>query len=258
MPSRLHLSALLLLAAAIWGVALVVEGVNVKSGWLHPFSTVVGALLLLLTAFDLWLWRWRALHGWFVHRPNARGTWKVELVSSWVDPATNSTKPPREAYLVVRQTYSTLSVRMLTQESGSESLASELHVAADGVVRMASVYRNEPRLSVRDQSPIHHGALLVDILGDPPTGLRGYYWTDRNSRGEISSKGRANKLASSFDDAREMVREAVAKQAREKAAKAAKAAKMDSKESPPKAPSESTSTSSPPAANTSTPSDPQT
>ncbi|MBM4779304.1 MAG: hypothetical protein GQE15_16480 [Archangiaceae bacterium] len=201
MLSRLHLSVILLLAAGIWGTMLVIEGVAVSGTWFRPFSTVVGVLLLLLVAFDLWAWRLRFLQGWFVPRPDIRGTWRVELRTDWKDPATNEVVAPIPAYLVVRQTFSTLSLRMLTSESSSELVAAEISKAADGTYRLAAVYRNEPKLSVRDRSPIHYGAIVLDVQGEPVKDLVGYYWTDRTTRGELRSLARNVTIASSFDEA---------------------------------------------------------
>ena len=168
MLSRLHLSAILLLAALIWGAMLVIEGVAVSGAWFRPFSTVVGGILLVLVAFDLWAWRFRFLHGWFVPRPDIRGTWMVELRSDWKDPSTGHATAPRIVYLAVRQTFSTLSIRMMTAESESRLVTAEITKAADGVYRVAGVYVNEPKLSVRDRSPIHYGAFLLDVQGEPP------------------------------------------------------------------------------------------
>jgi hypothetical protein len=190
MLSRLHLSAILLIAAAIWGTMLLVEGVAINGSWFRPFSAVVGILVLLLAAFDLWAWRLRFLQGWFVPRPDIRGTWRVELRSDWKDPTTNAVIAPIAAYLVVRQTFSALSLRMLTPESSSELLAAEISKAADGTYRLAGVYRNEPKLAVRDRSPIHYGAITLEIQGDPVKDFAGHYWTDRSTRGELRSHGR--------------------------------------------------------------------
>jgi hypothetical protein len=205
MLSRLHLSAILLIAAALWGGMLVFEGVAVNGTWFRPFSTVVGVVLLLLVAFDLWAWRLRILHGWFVPRPDLRGTWRVELRSDWKDPATDKAIGPIVAYLVVRQTFSTLSVRMLTAESASELVAAEINKASDGTYRLAAVYRNEPKLSVRDRSPIHYGAIVLDVQGDPVKDLAGYYWTDRNSRGELRTLAQHDSIAGSFKEAQELL-----------------------------------------------------
>lgn len=201
MLSRLHLSVILLLAASIWGAVLVLNGVAVNGAWFRPFSTVVGVLLLIFVAFDLWAWRWRLLHGWFVPRPDLRGTWRVELQSDWKNPATGTVIEPIVAYLVVRQTFSSLSARMLTAESASELVAAEINKASDGTYRLAAVYRNEPKLSVRDRSPIHFGALVLDVQGDPARDLAGHYWTDRNSRGEVRTLARQASLAGSFKEA---------------------------------------------------------
>lgn len=204
MLSRLHLSVILLLAAGIWGTMLVVDGVAVSGTWFRPFSTVVGVLLLLLVAFDLWAWRLRFLQGWFVSRPDIRGTWRVELQSDYKDPATDEIIAPISAHLVVRQTFSTLSLRLLTSESSSELVASEISKATDGTYRLAAVYRNEPKLSVRHRSPIHYGAIVVDVLGDPVKRLTGHYWTDRNTRGQLQTLERHSTLASSFDEAQSL------------------------------------------------------
>ncbi|NOK02938.1 MULTISPECIES: hypothetical protein [Myxococcus] len=205
MLSRLHLSAIILVAAVLWGGLLVFEGVAVNGSWFRPFSTVVGSLLLLLVAFDLWAWRLRILSGWFVPRPDLRGTWCVELQSDWKDPSTNKMVGPRTAYLVVRQTFSTLSIRMLTAESASELVAAEINKSVDGTYRLAAVYRNEPKLSVRDRSPIHYGAIVFDVQGEPVKELAGHYWTDRNSRGELRTLARHDSIVGSFSEAQDLL-----------------------------------------------------
>lgn len=205
MLSRLHLSAILLVAATLWGGMLVFEGVAVNGMWFRPFSTVVGILLLLLVIFDIWAWRWRLLHGWFVPRPDLRGTWRVELQSNWKNPETDTVISPIVAYLVIRQTFSSLSIRMLTAESTSELVAAEINKANDGTYRLAAVYRNEPKLSVRDRSPIHYGAFVLNVQGDPVKHLAGYYWTDRNSRGELRTLARHSLIVGSFKEAQELL-----------------------------------------------------
>ena len=201
MLTRMHLSVILSIAAVLWGAMLVLEGVAVSATWFRPFSMVLGVLVVVLLAFDLWAWRWRCLHGWFVSRPDLRGTWQVELRSNWHDPETKAEVGPIVAYLVVRQTFSSLSMRMLTTESASELVAAEINKASDGTYRVAAVYRNEPKLSVRARSPIHYGALVLDVQGDPATDLAGHYWTDRNSRGELKTLVRDEAIVGSFEEA---------------------------------------------------------
>lgn len=185
MISRLHLSTILVTAALIWGGLLVLSGVQVSPEWTRPLSTVTGVMVLLLAAFDLFLWKLSFLQGWFVKRPVLYGTWRTEIRSTWVDPSTGKQAGPIEAYMVVHQSFSALSLRLYTKESASELLGAEIVGGHDGVYRVAGVYRNEPMLSVRDRSQIHHGGLLLHVIGSPPTALKGHYWTDRKSAGEI-------------------------------------------------------------------------
>ena len=201
MISRLHLSAIVGITTALWAVMLVIEGITVNFSWLRPFSAVVGIVLLLIIAFERWLWRIQLLRGWFVKRPILRGLWKIELRSEWKAAVTGNQPTALEAYLVVRQTYSHLSLRLLTEESSSETLAADIVEAADGIFRVYAVYRNEPKPRFRDQSPIHYGALLIDC-GDSLNLLSGDYWTDRNSRGQFTTTGYLKKSCSHYLEAK--------------------------------------------------------
>ena len=111
MISRLHLSAILVTAALIWGSLLVLSGVQVSPEWTRPLSMVTGVMVLLLAAFDLFLWKISFLQGWFVKRPALYGTWRAEIRSNWVDPSTGKELEPIEGYMVVHQSFSALSLR---------------------------------------------------------------------------------------------------------------------------------------------------
>ncbi|MEO0461224.1 MAG: hypothetical protein AAF219_10305 [Myxococcota bacterium] len=196
--SRLQLTALFSVAMPVWGVLLILDGVGVSASWAKHLSTVVGVTLVLLTVFDRWLWRWSWLQGWFVKKPYIGGTWRVSLKSDWRDPKTGLAIPPIDGFLSVRQTYSGLSLRLMTKESASESLAADLVGAPDATYRAASVYRNDPGVGVRDRSPIHYGALLLDVQADDPVTLAGQYWTDRSTRGELRSAERTTRVVGSY------------------------------------------------------------
>jgi hypothetical protein len=202
MISKTHLSTILFFAAIIWGILLVIGGVAVSISWLRYISTVTGILLLLLGTFDKWLWRLSFLQGWFVKRPIIRGTWQAILRSKWVDPATGKCIEPVNGFMVIRQTYSSLSLRLLTDESSSELIGAEVITLSDGTMRMAGVYRNEPRQLLRERSSMHNGAILLEIIGRPVTCLRGHYWTDRNTSGEIELKNRRNEIFHDYETAK--------------------------------------------------------
>jgi SMODS-associating 2TM, beta-strand rich effector domain len=188
MPSDIQVNALVLAVAALWGLLLVLQGLVVDAAWFKPFSTVVGAVVLLLAAFDNWLWRVPALQGWFVKRPHLWGTWRVTLKSTWTDPATGQEVAPITGFMLVRQTYSTVTMTLFTAESSSVFVADELALDTDGRFAVFAVYRNEPKAAVRHRSPIHYGAMKLVVQGSDPsamTTIEGVYWTDRLTRGDI-------------------------------------------------------------------------
>ncbi len=108
---------------------------------------------------------------------------------------------PIPAFLVVRQTFTGIWARLLTERSASETISAELVPAADGVMNLAAVYRNTPRMSERMVSPIHFGSFLVELDHDPANSLAGHYWTDRKTGGEMDFAARSKKLATGFEQA---------------------------------------------------------
>ena len=72
-----------------------------------------------------------------------------------------------------------------------------------GYPAISYTYRNEPDLRYRQNnvSPIHYGGTILEILGDPATGLRGRYWTDRGSSGELRFSEQSPKTAQTFGQA---------------------------------------------------------
>lgn len=151
--------------------------------------------------FDRWLWKMPFVERW-VQRPFIGGTWRVELRSNWIDPKTGLKVPPIEAYMVVRQTLSTLSMRLLTAESSSVLVGTEIVCEADGLNCVSGVYRNEPRLEVRNRSEMHYGALWLKVATHPEKEITGHYWTDRNTAGEMILAGQQKATFQTFNAAR--------------------------------------------------------
>jgi SMODS-associating 2TM, beta-strand rich effector domain len=197
----LNLSITVFVGSVLWAGLLVFGGSTLPEHFFRPLSTVVASLAVLLSAFDLWLWRLPFLRGWLVKRPNLRGTWRAELRSSWIDPSSGQTVNAIDAFLVVRETYSTINTRLLTRESSSEQIGAEFSKLSDGTWRLEAVYRNEPGVLVQDRSRIHHGALLLMVEGNPARVLRGHYWTDRKTHGEVVGTSRRRKLFASYSTA---------------------------------------------------------
>jgi hypothetical protein len=183
MVSRLHLSVFLGIAAALWAILLLIEGFTVTANWFRPYSAVVGAMVLLLLGFENWGWRWKHLHPWFVSQPNIQGTWKGELTSLWTDPATGRGRDPIEVYLVIKQTFSSIRVRLITKESQSDCLVARICDDSGATHSLVGTYLNTPKIAQREGSPIHHGGMVLRISNLGYGLLDGEYWTDRGTKG---------------------------------------------------------------------------
>lgn len=201
MISRLHLVPIVFIVGVVWLILLVIDGVAVELAWLQRLTAVVPVLLVALGIFDRWLWKHPWINGWFAKRPVLCGTWEVTLQTEWKNPETGEVPGPDLCYMAVRQTFSSLSMRLMTKESSSELVAERIVQAEDGVFRILGVYTNKPRIAVRHRSEIHFGALLLDVQGDPPISLEGHYWTDRSTRGSMNFTRRKSDVFASYDGA---------------------------------------------------------
>lgn len=161
------------------------------------------AVLVSTAVFNLWdFWVWRLS---FVQRipgvpRSIRGTWKGTLSSFWVDPVTGKSPDPKDAYLVVRQTGSWVVVKLLTDESRSTSALADVSEVDRSFV-LTYLYLNKPDMRVEHRSRMHHGSSVFDISGCPARRLKGRYWTDRDSKGELEFSQRSKKLADDFAEA---------------------------------------------------------
>jgi hypothetical protein len=179
-----YVKAIIYAAVAVWAIALLVSGRRLSSDLLRPLSTVTSLVVFLAMAFELWLWKLPLLHGWLVKRPVLTGTWRAELRSNWKD-ASGAPIRPIEGYVVIRQTFLNLSLRLLTKESSSHLVGTEIVCSVDGQYCVSGVYRNEPRYQDRSHSQIHFGAVWLQVIDTPTQMLQGHYWTDRNTAGEM-------------------------------------------------------------------------
>lgn len=205
--TRLQISVFLGLAVAAWAIVLRWQGVPLSWTHLAPFSTVVGVLTVSALALEHVLWRKSWLHGWLVHRPNLRGTWKVTLQSNWVDPATGSVVPSIECYMGVEQTLSNLQMHLMTPESESWFVAHSVRPSpSENGYQVVGVYTNKPNVHLRSStSSMHLGAVIIDTHGESrsfPSSLTGEYWTDRKTAGRMTFSDRLDTVYTRFEDAR--------------------------------------------------------
>lgn len=204
---RLHIAAFLGVAALVWFVVLFCQGTPVTWDHGRPFGAVISALAVMGLLLEFALWRQAWLHGWFVKRPDLRGTWRVVLQSSYVRPDTGESVPPITCFMGVTQTLSSLKLHLMTPESESWSVSAQVIASPNGSgFQIAAVYTNEPRVDLRSSrvSEMHQGALVIETHGSTlrPTSLTAKYWTDRNTSGTMEFSDRATEVYTRFSDAK--------------------------------------------------------
>ena len=198
--TRNQITAFLALAVLYWIGLLALRGVALSWEMLLPFSGVVAVVSLTLLGFDLWAWKLKIFRGWLIKRPILTGVWQAELKSDWIDPETGTKRPPIPCFMVVRQTASTLSFRLITPESRSETVSAAIEECHDGTFEISCAYRNRPRAEFRHRSEVHYGAFLLTAEGLTPSRLEGDYWTDRKTSGTMSLAGRRHGACISYDE----------------------------------------------------------
>ena len=149
-----------------------------------------------LLAFDRWLWRF-APFSWIVSRPALQGTWKIVLRTDHEARAGEEI----EAYLVIRQTYSSIRADGLFDRSNSECLSADLAVQ-NGRCTLNYIFRTEAHTLQQDGNPPSRGAASLRIGRQPQLHFEGDYWMARGTKGQIESVGRTAKLYDTFSSAR--------------------------------------------------------
>jgi hypothetical protein len=207
--------------AALQGVgAMVVIGFAVgiwsapgSPTWLRGYSAAMIVAIAVFALWEYWLWRLPLLQRLPRVPRSIEGTWAGTLTSLWTDPATERRPDEKRVFLVVRQTASRVTVVLLTEESTSRSSIARLSQDEIGL-SLAYMYSNRPDSRVAHRSTMHNGSAFVELSGTPATRMRGRYWTDRYTRGELDLQKRTTRAVANFRDATELFLNGPGKSAR--------------------------------------------
>ena len=176
------------------------SGDGFKFGWLRFYSLAVFISYLGLVAWDNFIWRLPWTQKIKSVPRNLRGTWRGTLDSFWVDPKTGLSPDKKTVYLIIRQSATSISVVLLTDESRSVSSVGEV-TDDHTVASLDYMYLNRPDSRVEHRSRMHHGSTSLDIIGRPATRLEGRYWTDRDTKGELEFVERRHQMVEGYQEA---------------------------------------------------------
>lgn len=186
----------------VWIAVIIVAGVfNTVDLWavVKSVPTAISIYAVIALVFTQWVWRWKIFQGWLIKIPDLQGTWRGELKSDWINPATQQPIAPIPVVLVVRQTFSTINCTLMTKESSSYSTTAAINLAPNNKdLYLTYNYTNRPKATIRDRSAIHDGASILKIIKRPTRMLEGEYWTSRKTRGDITLNFESKSLVERF------------------------------------------------------------
>lgn len=188
MITRVQTTALVFVTVTSVAVSLLFAGEPLSFTWLGAFTVAETITFLAIIFFNRWVWKRRYLQGWFVRRPLLEGDWKFTINPTRVYPETENTPDEIIADVKIKQTYTKLHMQLETPESRGNLISANIVEKDDGTYQIMGVFRNEPFIHLQDQSRIHIGALLLNVIGDSfkPKNMVGHYWTDRSTKGRIN------------------------------------------------------------------------
>jgi hypothetical protein len=169
--------------------SILAKNENPIIGFIKPISYVVMFDTLFVFAFVKWFWKWNFLYPWLVPFPNLNGTWKGDILSTWIDPITKERPDPIPSILTIKQSFISISCIMRTEEMESFSFTSDFVIDIENqVLRLIYSYDSIPKQTVRERSPQHFGTMDFKVIYDSKKELIGNYWSGRKTTGSIDMK----------------------------------------------------------------------
>jgi hypothetical protein len=195
-PTSKQTQLIAYIVAGAYSIALLIAGLQLPQTPARILSVLPAAIVVSFGFFDKTLWRIRPFKLVARKRPRLRGTWRGTL-TRFQGPG-GAPRTPIPIDLVIRQTYSSLSIVLMSAESRSRSVVASIFFNGDADFTLYYQYQNVPRLDVRNRSAIHYGGAAVEVAGLDPVTLVGEYWTDRDSKGMFEVNFVSRKLAGHF------------------------------------------------------------
>ncbi|MCX5727202.1 MAG: hypothetical protein NT030_08630 [Candidatus Saganbacteria bacterium] len=199
--TKIFIWIFVIVSVIIWWLVILNSGYKVTGAWnaIKLLPTVVTIDAIIWVIFTKWGWKIKIFQSWLVPFPCLEGTWKGIIKTTWKDPTTGASPAPITIYLVIRQSFLHISCVMYSEEMESASFSAEFMIDSEtNIKRLAYNYISKPKEAFRERSSIHYGTVLLTIVSQPKYSLKGGYWTDRKSTGDIELQFKTRKLIESF------------------------------------------------------------
>ena len=184
---RMHVVVVLaLLSVAItYGFHVILTKTGVQWPWWLEAPSVWGVFGGLYTWFDRKLWRCKWLHKiGLVKVPDLNGRWNVQGHSSTYN-------EDFAGEILIRQTWTHLSITMETEHSKSHSLTASLLLSQPDGIILSYEYKNEPKANALPTMHAHRGTTVLRLKVEGI--LEGEYYSgrDRQNYGTLQLEKKA-------------------------------------------------------------------
>ncbi|MEZ5034736.1 MAG: hypothetical protein R2796_07085 [Chitinophagaceae bacterium] len=163
------------------------KAINVLYGYIGVFSTI-SILTLVLLLINNYLWQFKAFK-WLVNIPNLNGRYQGELVSMFIDTATNQ-QTRKHCVIEVKQNASKIKLHSyygdlntLEQTSQAESVSEEIIEQSNGIFEVFYIFSNSAS-ALETQLNNHIGTCSLSYFPDTKR-LEGEYYNQRGLKGII-------------------------------------------------------------------------
>lgn len=184
-----YIYLLVVVSAFVWLGFAYKDGLDLSDikDFLKVVPKVVTVDMVFIGIFMKFGWKLKIFKGWLVPFPNLNGTWIGFIYSDWVDPTTGKRVEPIPTMLTINQSFYQTNCIMHTGEMKSYSIAEGFNICVEQQMKQLSyIYSSKPRALLSERSPQHDGAMIFDIIGDKSNKMKGKYWTERKTKGEIA------------------------------------------------------------------------
>ncbi|WP_217560555.1 hypothetical protein [Paenibacillus sp. GbtcB18] len=156
---------------------------------IRSISSSTAITLLFHVAFKKWIWKYRwipFINPIIVLVPNLHGTWKGKLQSSWVDPISGKTIDPILITAYIRQTFTSISVEVHTDQMISKSYIAGIRTDSDVQTQeLCYTYSSKASADSIAYNPWHDGTAKLAIHNGTELRLKGDYWNLRKTIGTM-------------------------------------------------------------------------
>lgn len=185
---RVHITTLVCLSIILLVLLEYIASRELEPYYLFRVGVVAGIIWFIYRTFLSGLWKLKFFRPWFVSVPNIDGAWSGRIVPATPDPEVGRPREPIDVIFLISQNPERVVVSMKGPESVGETLHAALVEEKSDQFSLIVTYLNNPDQAVRLRSDVHFGTARLSI--DPPykkvSTMRGMYWTDRGTKGDIT------------------------------------------------------------------------